>query len=216
MLALAIIIAVLALILLIPVGVDAGYMQEKAAVSVKIGPARLQLLPPKPKKQTKKSASKKTGQKPAAAELDKKEKKPSPKLTKQDIVEIARLGLRTLSRLRRSLSVDTLLLHITAAAEDPYDAVVTYNRIVAVLGSLSPLVHRAFRIKNEDVGVQMDFTATKMSFEAHFAASFRIGQLLRIALCAGAGFLTWLSHRKKMAKNDENPTADAACAQKGC
>lgn len=216
MLALAIIIAVLALILLIPVGVDAGYAPGAVTVSAKIGPARLRILPTKPRKQQKKSPSKKAEKKAKPEKPAKKEKKPSPKLTKQDIMEIARLGLKTLSRLRRSLSVDTLLLHITAAAEDPYDAVVTYNRITAALGSLSPLVHRAFHIKNEDVGVRMDFTDDKMSFEARLAASFRIGQLLRIALCAGVGFMMWLSRRRKRAKSDENPTADAACEQKGC
>ena len=216
MTALAIIIAVLVLILLIPVGIDAQFISGSAAVSAKLGPARVQLLPRKKKAAGAgpKPARRKKPERKQTAEDERK--KPKQRLTRQDIVEIAGLGLKTLSRLRRGLSIDAIMLHITVAAEDPYDAVVRYNRITAALGSLSPPAHRAFRIKREDVGVRMDFTDTKMSADARLAASFRLGQLLRIALCAAAGFLIWLSHRRKRAKSSEKIAAGDACAQKGC
>lgn len=196
MLALIIILAVIVLLLLMPVGVDMSFIGGAFSLSVKAGPLKIKLLPAKPKAKAEKKqkARKKEKKKPA------KEKQ---KLTLQDIMEVAKLGLKALSRFRRALSIDKLMLHLCVATEDPYDTVVRYGYINAALGGLLPYLHRAFKIRDEDIGTAMSFEEQKTSVDARFAATLQIWEILYIGICTGIGFLAWLHRRKKRKKESD-------------
>lgn len=191
MLALAVIVLLLALILLLRVGLDAAFIEGEVTVSVKIGPFCLKLFPIRQKAKTKKQKPDKNG-----SEATEK-KKTGAKPTKEDIREITDLGLETLGRLRRKLSIDLFMLHLSVASDDPCDTVINYGRINAVISSALPLLHRAFKVKNEDIRTQLDFETEKIYAEARLIAGFHIWEILYIVLCAGIGFLSWKRRCKK-------------------
>ncbi len=214
MIALGIILLLIILLLILPVGADAAYTGGELALKVKIGPFRLGILPAKKKaegekKPKKKPKVKKAKKAEAAAEgkANKKSAKPKQKLTFDDIMGIVRLGLEALGRFRRSISVDLLKLHITAAGSDPYSAVMNYGYINAAIGALLPLLHKVFKFKKEDYDSRIDFEAEKLGIDAHLVMSVRIGEILLIVICAAFGFLKWLLRRKRRAKAEAKAAA---------
>lgn len=194
MLALVIIVVLLVLFLILPVGVDAAYDGAVFALKAKAGLVKIQILPKKEK------PPKPEGEKKPKKEKKKKreqEHKPKQKLTLDDILELAGIGLKALGRFRRSLSVDKLMLHMAAAAPDPYDAVLLYGRVNAGLSALSPLLHRALKIREEDIRTCVDTEPGTMFLEARVVVTLQIWEILYIAFSAGFAALRWLIKRKR-------------------
>ena len=189
-----IVLAVIVLLLLTKVGVHVRYGDE-LALSAKVGPLQIRILPAKEKKPKEKKPKKK--KKPKAAEGHEKKKQ---KLTLEDILDIVKLGLKALGRFGRALRLDRLHLHLCVAKDDPYDTVAQYGYLNAALGAGLPLLHRVFKIKDEDITTAFRFNTTETALQAEVIATFRIGAILRIGLCAGGGFLVWLIRRKRRAK----------------
>ncbi len=190
MIVLGIILAIIILLLLIPLGVDAAYLGGIFSLKAKIGPFRLKLLPKsgepkakkkrKPKKEKKPKKSKKDGAAPAEG----KAKKKLPPIKKQDILEVLRTVLRMLDRFRRRLRLDVLELNYVSGGDDPYDAVMNYGCFNAALGTLDPLLRKVFRVGQEDIRSRVDFTAEKTTLDAGAVLSIRLGDILLIVFCA--------------------------------
>lgn len=191
MTALWIILAIIILLLLLPVGVDAAFLEGVFSLAVKAGPLKIRILPAKPKKPKKPKKKK-----------DKKEDsaKPKQKLTLEDIKGIGRLALKALSRLRRFLSIDVLTVHLRVGGGDPYDTVKQYGAINAALGAALPYLHGAFKIKKQDIQTAIDFSEEKLSADARLAATYQIWEILCIAFCALGSLTVWLVRRKKRAR----------------
>lgn len=206
MIVLWIILVLLILLLLTPVGIAAAFAERVLSLAVKIGPARVTILPQKPKTEEQKAkAEEKKARKKEKPKREKKAsdaQKPKAKLTKDDILSIVKLALKALGRFQRSLRIDELLLHLTVATGDPYDTVLQYGYINAALGGVLPLLHNAFKVRKESVGVAMDFQQESMTVEAKLIMTLRLGQILYIALCAGGAFLLWLYRRKRRLKHE--------------
>lgn len=205
MLALSIIAAVIILILITPVGVDAAFGGDGPfSLKIVIGPLRLPLLPPKPKKEKKpkKPKAKKAKKKPADGE-----KKPKPKLALGDIFALAKIALAALGRFRRKLSLDMLTLHLIVGVPDPYDAVMQYNYLNTGLGVLWPLLNRAFNIRRRDVRTALDIGAEGLAAEGRVKATLRIGQVLHIANCALYALIKWYLPRRRAEKAAEKAAA---------
>lgn len=207
MLALIIILVLLILFLILPVGADAAYDGAVFTLKAKAGPIKRQLLPKKekppdaegeeeqkPKKEKKQKEKKKKEKEQKEKE---QEDKPKPKLTLDDIFELAGIALKALGRFRRSLSVDTFMLHLAAAAQDPYDAVLLFGRVNAGLSALSPLLHRALKIREEDIKTCVDTQPGDMFLEARVVVTIQIWEILYIAFSAGFAALRWLGKKKK-------------------
>ena len=218
MIAIAIILVILILLLSLKVGVDVSYLGGVLALAVKAGPLKIAILPKKEKPEGEKKEKKKK-KKPEQAEAEseqekpKKEKKKGPKLTLEDILEIARLALKAVGRFFGSLRMDYLLLHLTTAGPDPYSAVMNYGYFNAALGALLPLLRRIFKIGREDISSQVDFDSDKLKIDAGTAITIRIGQILFIALCAVFAFLRWLLRRRRRIKAEQRSAAAEAKKQ---
>lgn len=198
MLALIIILVLLILFLILPVGVDAGYDGAVFSLKAKAGPVRIKLLPKKekpPGAEEKEKPKRKKEKK--RKEKREEEHKPKQKLGLDDILELARIGLKALGRFRRSLSVDVFMLHMAAAASDPYDAVLLFGRVNAGLSALSPLLHRALKIREEDIRTCVDTEPGNLFLEARVVVTVQIWELLYIAFSAGFAALRWLGRRKR-------------------
>lgn len=194
MLALVIIVVLLVLFLILPVGVDAAYDGAVFALKAKAGLIKIRILPKKAKPPEEEGKEKPKKEKKQKRE---KEHKPKQKLTMDDIFELAGIGLKALGRFRRSLSVDKFMLHMAAAAPDPYDAVLLYGRVNAGLSALSPLLHRAVKIREEDIRTCVDTEPGTMLIRARVVVTVQIWEILYIALSAGFAALRWLGKRKK-------------------
>lgn len=218
MIALIIILVLLILLLSLKVGVAVSYLGGVLSLSVKAGPVKIAILPKKEKPEGEKKEKKKK-KKPEQAEGEpygekpKKEKKKGPKLTLNDILEIAALALKAVGRFFKSLRMDHLLLHLTTAGPDPYSAVMNYGYFNAALGALLPPLRRIFKIGREDISSQVDFEADKLKIDAGTAITIRIGQILFIALCAGCAFLKWLLRRRRRIKAEQRAAAAEAKKQ---
>lgn len=205
MLAWVIILLVLLLILSIPLGADAAYGPDGPCVKLKIGPIRKVLIPGMELKRPKKK-------KPAKPETEQAEDKPPKrklklKLDLDDLIELAKIVLRSLRRFGMRLDVDLIQLDWTAAAADPCDAVLQYGSVNALLGALIGPVHNAFSIRSEDIRTGLDFEATRPVISARVVASIQIWELLYIAVCAGASGV-WQYFKKK--RSERAATADSA------
>lgn len=213
MIVLCVILVLILLFLIIPVGVDAAYEAGNVCLKVKIAFARITILPrkakaPKPEGETKKK------EKTAADEKAPEEKKPKLKLGVSDVLELLKIGLKALGRLRRQLSIDLFRLYVTVAADDPYDAVMRYGYLNAALASLAPLARRAFKLRQADVKTAVDLEGGENLIDAHFVASYQIWELFYIGLCAGLAALRWyLGKRREMKKTNENEAPEQTASE---
>ena len=196
MIALCIVLAVLVLILILPVGVDAAYIDSAFSLKAKAGPARIGILPKKerPDKPEKKKKPKEQKEAPEGKEH------PKLKIGLADIKELLGFALKALGRFQRALSIDVFMLHMVSGAEDPYDAVMQFGYLNAGLSALSPLFHKVVKIRKEDIRTAVDLELKRPLIEARLAATLQIWEILYIGICAGCAFLRWFLRKKKEAK----------------
>ena len=190
---------VLAVLNLLPVGVDAAYTDETFSLAACVGPLRLRLLPKPPDAKPKKKKSPKP-----------KKEKPKKKSAPPDIrtiLALAKLGLQALNRFRQRLRVQLLRLVFVSGAPDPYDTALAFGYVNAALGALTPLAERALRID------ELDFQAERPRIDARIVCTIRIGQIVVIALAFGVGFLKQKMHSKQARATRAN-TAPAAQERK--
>ncbi len=211
----AIIVGVFVLIGMIPVGVDAQYLDDEAKVLLKIGPVRVQVLPAKPKKQRarkpKRKAAGKAAEKTAqaaqkeASQPAAKKKFAMPKLSLSDILALVDLACDTLGDLRRKIRVEELMLHVTLDGSDPAKAAVLYGRSWAVLGAMTPQLERLFVIKKRDIQPVLDYNEKEMKVQARLVLTITIGRTLALGLRAGARFLKlWIEKKKAVQTNESS------------
>ena len=122
------------------------------------------------------------------------------KLALDDLREIAQIALDMLRHIAYHLSVDRLMLHYTAASDDPYRAVLQYGRVNALLGSLAGPFHRVLRVVHEDVRTDLDFEATRPRIAARIVVTIQIWEILLIAFSDGIAALKWYSRKKREAR----------------
>jgi len=192
LLAWIIVIAVLLLILVFPVGIDAAYDGDERFLKLKLGPFRKTIIPgDKQKKKKKKDTSK-----PAEEETDGKREKKL-RVTLDDILTLAEIGFDALHRFRVHLSVDRFRLYWTAAASDPYSAVLQYGRVNAALGVLTAKAHGALKVRDEDIRTTLDLEAEHPEIRARLILSIQIWEILLIGICAGFAGLRWILKKKR-------------------
>lgn len=179
-----IIVAIIALIMLIPVGADISYIGGQFGLSAKMCGVLLQLFPkqegdnaaPRKEKKPKKEKKKKE---PKPAENADTEQKPKKKLklsfTKEELFSLVQKVLRRFGRFGRKFRVDRFLLHYTAAGDDPYNTAVTYGYINAALSTLAPMCRERFDVRDCDVWTDIDFSKDKLELDFAVAFSIRIG-----------------------------------------
>ena len=175
-----IIVAVIAAIMLIPVGADIAYEGGSFSLSAKVCGVLLQLFPRPPEDESKlkkeKKPKKEKPQKEAPEEAAPKEKKKLKlSFSKDEILSLVKKVLKKFGRFNRKFKVDRFLLHYTAAGDDPYNTAVTFGYVNAALSSLAPLCRERFDVKDCDVRTDIDFAKDSMEIDFGLAFSIRIG-----------------------------------------
>jgi len=197
-----IILAILVLILLLPVGVDAGYENEQFHLSAKVNGFLLQLIPRPPRSEEKKPKEKKPKKEKKKKEPKlEEEKKPQKKLeldfNMDEILELVKKALRSFGKFGRKLKVSRFVFHFTAAGRDPYNTAMTFAYVNAALSSLASICAQRFTVKDCDVWTDVDFVSEKMRLDLGLAVTIRIGQILGVGLGLGFGAL-WILLKNKI------------------
>ena len=200
--------ALLTLICLLRVGVDAAYEAGALTLKVVAGPVNLTILPKKPKPEKPKKEKKKKPKKPKKPKPEKPKEKQ--KLSLSFLVGVAKAALQAVNTFRRKLHVDVFRLVFIAGGPDPYDVAMLAGRVRAALDGLYPLARRALIIRERDVRVGADFLADKPDVSGRLKLTIRIGQVLGIGIVfAFQALRLYLQDRKKQ-KSDKSQTSKSA------
>lgn len=213
-----VIVLLIAGVMLIPIGADAGYEGGELRVSAKACGILVQIFPKKPgagdkpKKEKKPKRIKKKKEPPSPEGEAKPKKKLNLSFNADEILSLIRKVLSRFGRFGRAFRVDRFLLRYTAAGEDPYQVAMSYAYVNAALSSLAPLCARRFKVRDCQVQTEVDFTAEHMSLDFGLALTIRIGKIFGLVfsvLFAALGILLRnklrLFREKRRAKRDGAP-----------
>ena len=164
-----ILVAIIALIMIIPIGADIGYEDGELRVSAKAAGILLQLIPKPPKDETKPKKEKKP-----------KEKKPL-NFSKEEIFSLVKKVLNKFGRFGRKFRVERFLLHYVAGGKDPYDVASTFGYVNAALSSLAPFCAKRFDVKDCSVRTDVDFSLEKTKIDFGICVTLRIGAIFALA-----------------------------------
>ena len=205
--------AILLALAVLPLGVRIRYNDAGFVLKVIAGPLKITVIPgrKKPKKQKVKQKKQKAVQ--TAESAGSEERPPQPPKAQPEQKErggsltrflpLVKLGLKFLGDFRRKLRLDNLYLRLILAGDDPCDLAVNYGRIWAAVGNLMPQLERLFVIKQRDIQVECDFTATELCVVAHLDITITLGWLLVLALYYGIRILFELLSMKRKGGGDK-------------
>ena len=189
MIVLLVIVAVLVLLLVMPFGVSARYVDGELGAAARVMCFNIKVLPRKEKPEKKKKAEKPKKEKKSKKEKPEKEKKPRPKPSPEELLQLLKLGLDAMARFKRKITVNRFMLHLVVAAEDPFDATMAYGLVNTGLGMLEGMRGRAFRVKQCDIQTALDFDSTEPRFDAELTMTISLGRILAVVFAAGWGFM---------------------------
>ena len=189
---LGVLLLALALIALLPLGFVLSWGAEGLSLDLRLGALRFRVFP------SRRAGRRGSGGGGAASGKKKKRKTSggASGIGLRDLPELAELALDALGRFRRRARIDELTLHLVFGGANGDGTVLLYGGINALLSSLLPAFHRAFRVRREDIQTAMDFELDRNICELRVAAVWRIGSLVRILFAAGLAFLRWRRGRR--------------------
>lgn len=189
-------LAVIAAVLLLPLGVSASYDANGAKASVAVGFLRVPVYPRKKKAAQEKTSAEKKSAAPAG------EKQSGGPVT--DFIPVAKLILKLLDEFRTKLRVNLLELNVILGGGDPCDLAQNYGKACAALGNLWPQLERFLVIQKRDVKLQCDFEAEQTLVTARILLTITVGRIFSLGIRHGyhiiKEFLTISKKRKGGAK----------------
>ena len=192
----------------IRLGAAVAYSEAGFFLNVKIGPARIQILPAKtPKKEKQPKKPKAVADQSATADGAVKPKR-NMKDTVSNVLRFLPLVGEAAGQLKRKIRIDRVELHIIWGALDPADAATGYGAGNVVMGILWPAVEHNFKVKEHDLSVDVDFERTKPQFVGDARITITIGQCFSLALALGIKALKiYLGIRREKSEKTENEKA---------
>jgi len=172
-------LGVLALLLCMPVRIQAKYDALGPAVTLFVGFVPISLYPGKrkdPSDDVKKGATK--------AKTAKGDNRGG---NWTDFLPLVKAIIAFLEDFRHKIRITKLRMRLVLGAADPCDLSLQYGYGWAALGNLIPLLEQAFMIKKRDLEVECDYTASQTTICACACISILVWQLLHIVLRHGPG-----------------------------
>ena len=203
MIVLAVIFFIFFVLLIIPLGVSVGYNNGEYSLAARVFLFDFVILSSEEKTPKREKKKKPKKEKKEEAEKEDDTKKPKLSFSFDEIMDLIRLGLNTLSNFRRKLTVNWFKLHFISASEDPYSASMMFGYVNSALQLLSGYNGRAFNARKADIKTAIDFQSTDMSIDVEMTITTNIGKLLAVLISAGFGFLKIKRKSKKQLNNPE-------------
>ena len=181
--------AVVLLLAVLPLGIFICYDEDGILAKVVVGLVKVTLFP-RPKKEKKpkvKQKKKKTASEPLPKPPQPPKQAPEKKKggSWTDFLPLVQVALDFLGSFRRKLRINRLDLKLTMAGDDPYDLAINYGRAWAAVGNLMPQLERLFVIKERNIEVACDFTASQTLVEFRSEVTITLGRLLSLAVIYG-------------------------------
>ena len=211
---LGVIVGVIILILCLRVSVQASF-GEVLRVTARIGPMKMQIIPPPEKKPKKEKAEKKAPE----AEQKPKEKKLDLHLTFADIRNALSAVWQsvqgTLRRAGRRIRIDPLDLSFVFGDENPVNTAQWYGWANTTVWTVMPWLEKTVHMPDPRIHMEMDFNAAKTKVSGTVGASYRIGDLLAIGFAAAGPLLRFGIPFLKKQRAIKKAAAKQAAAEKG-
>ena len=211
---LGVIVGVIILILCLRVSVQASF-GEVLRVTARIGPMKMQIIPPPEKKPKKEKAEKKAPE----AEQKPKEKKLDLHLTFADIRNALSAVWQsvqgTLRRAGRRIRIDPLDLSFVFGDENPVNTAQWYGWANTTVWTVMPWLEKTVHMPDPRIHMEMDFNAAKTKVSGTVGASYRIGDLLAIGFAAAGPLLRFAIPFLKKQRALKKAAAKQAAAEKG-
>ena len=196
-------LGIVVVLAILPLGASVIYDSNGPVVRIIAGPAKIQVFPmkKKAKKEKPKKEKPKQAAKPAKKAAPKKKAPtgdPDAGGSILDFWPFVELVFDFLGDLRRKLRLDRLKLHMTLGGDDPCDLAVNYGKANAAMATLLSQLDRLFVIRNQDVHINCDFTASQTTIIARLDLTITLGRILSLLVRYGIRALkTFLSIQKK-------------------
>ena len=192
------ILAVLAMLVLIlcllPVGVRAVFTEASAAVTVLVGPIRVQVYPEREKPQPEKTPEKR----PEAPQKKPKRQLPPLAELRRAVRMLWPPLRRALERTRRGVRVTPLTLSVTlGGAQDPAETAKLYGWLHGAVWGGMPVLEQLLVIPDPRIHIGMDFDAGTTRLEGSVGLRARVGTLLAVGLGVAVPALRWLMEMEK-------------------
>jgi len=177
---------------------------DALTVRLRVGPIRLTVFPKKAKK-----AKKPKEEKPP--EAGEKEKKPKakrklPKLTLEEIFDLAETALgalkRTLRRLCRRLRFDPLDVTVVFGGSDPAGVADAYAYASAAMWTLMPKAEELFDIPDPSLHLRTDYEGGQTDARGTIGVSLRICDLFAVLFTLAIPMLKWFLRFKREHRDD--------------
>ena len=211
---LGVIVGVIILILCLRVSVQASF-GEVLRVTARIGPMKMQIIPPPEKKPKKEKAEKKAPE----AEQKPKEKKLDLHLTFADIRNALSAVWQsvqgTLRRAGRRIRIDPLDLSFVFGDENPVNTAQWYGWANTTVWTVMPWLEKTVHMPDPRIHMEMDFNAAQTKVSGTVGASYRIGDLLAIGFAAAGPLLRFGIPFLKKQRAIKKAAAKQAAAEKG-
>ena len=211
---LGVIVGVIILILCLRVSVQASF-GEVLRVTARIGPMKMQIIPPPEKKPKKEKAEKKAPE----AEQKPKEKKLDLHLTFADIRNALSAVWQsvqgTLRRAGRRIRIDPLDLSFVFGDENPVNTAQWYGWANTTVWTVMPWLEKTVHMPDPRIHMEMDFNAAKTKVSGTVGASYCIGDLLASGCAAAGPLLRFAIPFLKKQRAIKKAAAKQAAAEKG-
>lgn len=177
----------------IRMGASVKYSESGLGVKIKLGPVWLQIVPRKKDEVTKEKQKKQPTEETADT---------APKRKWKDTLDLAMRFIPLLGdaagKLKRTIRIDRLFLHVVWGASDPASAAMGFGAGNAAMGILWPAFEHNFNVKTHDLRVDVDFEREKPAFDADAQVTLTIGQILSLAIILGLKALKiFLGYRRE-------------------
>ena len=179
----AVLLALLAGIWMLRIGVRIALSQGIWTVTLRIGPCSIRLYPPKKEEQPEKW---------------------DPGQIQSAVQALWPPLRRALDRTRRGIRIAPLRVHVVlGAAADPAEGARTYGLIQCGVWTFMPVLEQLLTVKDPQIHVGVDFQNEQTVAEGEAELSLRLGTGLRVAAGIAVPALRWFismqrqAHRKK-------------------
>ncbi len=229
MIALGVVLAVLVAVNLIRIGVQLEYSVEGIALDLRICCWNLHILPPREKTEAELLKAEKKKAKAAARKEEKarqkkeKEEKraaeaaamraereaagerqpeepPVKKGGKLDLILSAvPPAFDAIGTFLRHLRFSKLKIYFTSAGDDPFNTVMTYGRVSAVMGVLTPILE-SMKIRDRDLRSFVDLEQKEPAVYVFLRVGMALWEYVYIVLRLGCKFLVRYLRRKKRSR----------------
>lgn len=200
---LGVILLVLAVLLLIPLHLRVSYEAGALRVWLRYASKTITLYPSGEKKEDKPEPVDQNTNKPKEEKPKKEKTKPNWEQISYSLDVLPQVLLRALRRTGRRIVISPLKLHLLVAGIDPADTAVLYGKLQGILAAALPPLHKAVRIKEQDIRVFLDFCEERIDCIADLGVRIRPWDMLVVAFSAVGGIIKWYIGFKKRGNTPE-------------